>query len=527
MKNLQQKGKNKKSGGEGAKGASGTPGKRTLTEGLQRPERPEGASAESGDQSGEPAQAKANGGELAFGVNLTQGGGGSALPREVQSKMEAGLGADFSGVRIHQDGQAEQIGAQAFAMGNDIHFAQGKYDPGSQAGQELLGHELQHLVQQRDNRVGGPAMSTEGNAAVVQNPALEAEADALGAMAAAGHATPAAQAKLAEGSGESVAQAKPDGGSAVQMKPVIQGAIPAALAAIGGALSSVTASQAATVAGTVIAGATALTGAATPGAGGVATYQFDSWMTQKDQRNLERITQVRLINAYVTQWKAAHPEAATNTQSTTPTNTTTAPPTGGGAAQAPAAPQAPDPTAQGGTIDQTIMASVNSSVQSDLISALNTRQRTNNSQEYIWSDSGAHTADMVGTVGAIQFSGMKGSAFRETLTLSGDANQISALHTVPGLGQEMEVRQFRGGRLNKGSSFSLGYGDSLTIEVVGAKEAHDEAANGEHGSTTLSTQWNWDGNSTQMSLEISVGSGGTPEFGSPQWTGTPDDSSWF
>jgi len=524
VKNLQLKTKKKKIGGGGAKGAPGTPGKRTLTEGLQRPERPEGAAADGGGQNAEMAQAKSDDGDLSFGVNLTQNGGGSALPQNVQSKMEEGLGADFSGVRIHQDGQAEKLGAQAFAVGNDLHFAQGKYDPGSQGGQELLGHELQHVVQQRDGRVGGPAMHTDGNAAVVQNPALEAEADALGAKAAAGHAAPAAQAKLEAGSGAGVAQAKLDGDSAVQMKPVIQGVIPAALAAIGSALSSATAAQAATVAGTVIAGATALTGAATPGAGGVATYQFDSWMTQKDQRNLERITQVRLINAYVTQWKAAHPEAANTTQSTTPTTTTTAPPTGGGAAPAP---QAPDPAAQGGTIDQTIMASVNSSVQSDLISALNSRQRSASSQEYIWSDSGDHTADMMGTVGAIQFSAMKGTSFRETLTLSGDANQISALHTVPGLGQEMEVRQFRGGRLNKGSSFSLGYGDSLTVEVVGGKEAHDEAANGEHGSTTLSTQWNWDGNSTQMSLEITVGSGGTPEFGSPQWSGTPDDSSWF
>jgi len=45
------------------------------------------------------------------------------------------------------------LGAQAYTQGTDIHFAPGQYQPSSQGGQELLGHELAHVVQQADGRV--------------------------------------------------------------------------------------------------------------------------------------------------------------------------------------------------------------------------------------------------------------------------------------------------------------------------------------------------------------------------------------
>jgi hypothetical protein len=51
------------------------------------------------------------------------------------------------------------------------------YDPASRAGVELLGHELAHVVQQRDGRVVNPFGT---GVAIVQDPALEAEADRLG-----------------------------------------------------------------------------------------------------------------------------------------------------------------------------------------------------------------------------------------------------------------------------------------------------------------------------------------------------------
>ena len=116
----------------------------------------------------------------AFQVNMRPKSGGWPLPRDVQAKMEAALGANFSDVRIHVGPEASAIGAIAFTWGSDIHFAPGLYSPHTPHGQFLLGHELTHVVQQRAGRVANPFGS---GVAVVQDQALEAEADQLGRMA--------------------------------------------------------------------------------------------------------------------------------------------------------------------------------------------------------------------------------------------------------------------------------------------------------------------------------------------------------
>jgi ribosomal protein S18 acetylase RimI-like enzyme len=121
----------------------------------------------------------------AFAVEAGQLGlasvGGRPLPDAVRGKMEAALGTDFSNVRVHVGPQAERIGAIAFTIGSDIYFAPGRYQPDSMHGQQLLGHELAHVVQQRAGRVRNPLGS---GIAVVQDHALEAEADRLGQRAA-------------------------------------------------------------------------------------------------------------------------------------------------------------------------------------------------------------------------------------------------------------------------------------------------------------------------------------------------------
>ncbi len=127
---------------------------------------------------------------------LGRRGAGKPLPEPVQRKMEAALGADFSDVRIHVGAEAPNIGALAFAHGSDLYFAPGLYDPHTTHGQRLLGHELAHVVQQRNGRVRNPFGS---GVAVVQDPALEAEADRLGMMAAA-HSVPRAVEKAGQAS---------------------------------------------------------------------------------------------------------------------------------------------------------------------------------------------------------------------------------------------------------------------------------------------------------------------------------------
>jgi len=107
------------------------------------------------------------------------------MPEHVQAKMENAFGADFSSVRVHEGNQARQLGALAYTQGTDIHFAPGQYQPDSHSGQELLGHELAHVIQQGQGRVASDAPLAKGLAVNI-DPALEQEADQMGARAAAG-----------------------------------------------------------------------------------------------------------------------------------------------------------------------------------------------------------------------------------------------------------------------------------------------------------------------------------------------------
>jgi hypothetical protein len=109
-------------------------------------------------------------------------GGGRPLPDALRSHVESALGADFSDVRVHVGGQAQRIGAVAFTMGSDIHIAPERFQPDTAEGRQLLGHELVHVVQQRAGRVRNPLGA---GVAVVQDRALEAQADRLGDRAAA------------------------------------------------------------------------------------------------------------------------------------------------------------------------------------------------------------------------------------------------------------------------------------------------------------------------------------------------------
>jgi hypothetical protein len=104
-----------------------------------------------------PAQAETQpegdltGGRTERRINSRKGGG-KTLPDETRVMMESQLGADFSGVRIHTGHEADQLNrdlsARAFTLGSSIFMAQGRYDPESQQGRQLLAHELTHVVQQ-------------------------------------------------------------------------------------------------------------------------------------------------------------------------------------------------------------------------------------------------------------------------------------------------------------------------------------------------------------------------------------------
>ncbi|WP_295433346.1 DUF4157 domain-containing protein [uncultured Thiodictyon sp.] len=77
---------------------------------------------------------------------------GQPLEPKVRGFFEPRFGQDFSAVRVHTDAlaasSAAAIGANAFAYGNHIAFAAGRYDPRSGTGQRLIAHEIAHVLQQ-------------------------------------------------------------------------------------------------------------------------------------------------------------------------------------------------------------------------------------------------------------------------------------------------------------------------------------------------------------------------------------------
>ncbi|HZW65416.1 MAG TPA: DUF4157 domain-containing protein [Hanamia sp.] len=79
-------------------------------------------------------------------------GKGNSLPAKTQHEMSASFGTDFSNVKVHNDGEAQNINqelqSQAFTHGRDIYFNAGRYQPENNEGKLLLAHELTHVVQQ-------------------------------------------------------------------------------------------------------------------------------------------------------------------------------------------------------------------------------------------------------------------------------------------------------------------------------------------------------------------------------------------
>jgi hypothetical protein len=85
------------------------------------------------------------------GIESTRSGG-APLPSPLRNFMEPRFGADFSSVRVHAGPEAatlsSQLNAHAFTIGRDIYFNDGQFRPETDAGRELIAHELTHTIQQ-------------------------------------------------------------------------------------------------------------------------------------------------------------------------------------------------------------------------------------------------------------------------------------------------------------------------------------------------------------------------------------------
>ncbi len=155
---------------------------------------------EAGDRA--PIQRAATGGEVTRDAPLPADAG-RAMPDDVVAKIGPALGIDARGVRVHESPVTSELGARAFAFGEDVWFAPGEFAPSTPEGLALIGHEVTHVQQQRDGRVAAP----QGKGAPINADAgLEAEADRGGARLAA----------FGGGAGLAVTASAPARGAAIQ-----------------------------------------------------------------------------------------------------------------------------------------------------------------------------------------------------------------------------------------------------------------------------------------------------------------------
>jgi len=143
---------------------------------------------------------------------------GRPLPDGLRRRLESRFGRDLSDIRIH-DGPdaaaaAEALGARAATLGEHVIFSEGTFSPGTPAGDELIAHEVTHVVQHLEGRepiagdqaddvpVTSPSSAieaearTEAAAFVREGPQTEQEAPAV-EPEARDHAAPAAEAVVA------------------------------------------------------------------------------------------------------------------------------------------------------------------------------------------------------------------------------------------------------------------------------------------------------------------------------------------
>ena len=106
-------------------------------------ERVQGKAAGAGSEAGIAAPAI---------VDEVLGSPGQCLDATTRAFMEPRFGLDLSGVRVHTDTRAAEsaraLGALAYAVGHNVVFAGGRYQPEAESGRRLIAHELAHTAQQ-------------------------------------------------------------------------------------------------------------------------------------------------------------------------------------------------------------------------------------------------------------------------------------------------------------------------------------------------------------------------------------------
>jgi len=108
-------------------------------------------------------------------IDLRSSGRSLKLPEVLRERVQSQFGFSPESIRIKESPQIADMGAKAMAQGNIISFAPGKFDPYTESGQSLIGHELSHIVQQAK----GLGSNIEGSN-IHYNPSSESASDAAG-----------------------------------------------------------------------------------------------------------------------------------------------------------------------------------------------------------------------------------------------------------------------------------------------------------------------------------------------------------
>ena len=105
------------------------------------------------------AGAAARSGPAPVIVQQVLGEPGQALDAGTRSFMEGRFHRDFGAIRVHTDARAAAsataVGATAYAVGSDLVFAAGRYQPTETHGRRLLAHELAHSLQHAPGPASG------------------------------------------------------------------------------------------------------------------------------------------------------------------------------------------------------------------------------------------------------------------------------------------------------------------------------------------------------------------------------------
>ena len=163
--------------------AENSPGRSSTSAGLQRPSSPVASGIIGPRDTADPEEDPMRAMVLAANASPHH-----ALPDGLRQELEGAAGSDLGGVRVHTGAESSQaasaMSARAFAVGNDVHFAEGAYDPDSDGGRGLIAHEVAHTVQ------SGGSADLEGDLSHSSpSDTHEVEADGFGHAFASGEGT--------------------------------------------------------------------------------------------------------------------------------------------------------------------------------------------------------------------------------------------------------------------------------------------------------------------------------------------------